>query len=225
MPKDTWGLMDYDTDELIPFELLINKNGFIYRHNNEILFEQRETNEKGYQKLFEINVNDSGFFLNFNKIEFDSKDNISSKNKAWFIFKPDKMNNKIYKYKINEGDIIKIGRINIKIKEIRFEDNKNEVDSNQLNKNEINIINNCNSIKEITHIKYRNKKVLNDLRTEGSQTGIDITCDNRLPLRGNSSVKKSHSCFKKEKKEFENDIKINDNYYKNEKCLKIYKSD
>ena len=209
--------MDYDTDELIPFELLINKNGFIYRHNNEILFEQRETNEKGYQKLFEINVNDSGFFLNFNKIEFNNKDNISSKNKAWFIFKPDKMNNKIYKYKINEGDIIKIGRINIKIKEIRFEDNKNEVDSNQLNKNGINIINSCNSIKEIPHIKYRNKKALNDLRTEGSQTGINITYDNRL--------KKSHSCFKNEKKEFENDIKINDNYYKNEKCLKIYKSD
>ena len=62
------GLIDYDTEEIISIELSINQNGFIYRHNNKILFEQREIKEKGYTKLFEINVNDTGFFLNFNKI-------------------------------------------------------------------------------------------------------------------------------------------------------------
>ena len=100
--------------------MLINQNGFIYRYKDEIFFEPSEVNERGYEKLFEINTDDSGFFLNFNKIEFDDKDNISSTNNAWFVFKPDRMNNKIYKYKINEGDIIKIGRITIRIKEIRF---------------------------------------------------------------------------------------------------------
>ena len=220
------GLIDYDTDELIPLELSINQNGFIYRHNNKILFEPREINERGYKNLFEINVNDSGFFLNFNKIEFDNSNNISSTSNAWFIFKPDKMNNEIYKYKINEGDIIKIGRINIRVKEIKFEDNKNEVDSNQLNKNGINIVNNkYNSINGIVHINYRNKKVLDNLRIEGSLTGTDINVDNRITLRENSLVNKSHSCFKNGKKNNENDTKINDNYCNNINYLKIQKSD
>ena len=137
------------------------------------------------------------------------------------------MNNKIYKYKINEGDIIKIGRITIRIKEIRFEDNKNEVYLNQLNKNGVNIVNNnSNSNNEIVHINFRNKKYLDNLKTEGNQTGIDSNI--------HLSVYKSHNSFKNEKKIFENDIKINDNYSStdnndknnlDENCLKINKSD
>ena len=137
------------------------------------------------------------------------------------------MNNKIYKYKINEGDIIKIGRITIRIKEIRFEDNKNEVYLNQLNKNGVNIVNNnSNSNNEIVHINFRNKKYLDNLKTEGNQTGIDSNI--------HLSLYKSHNSFKNEKKIFENDIKINDNYSStdnndknnlDENCLKINKSD
>ena len=137
------------------------------------------------------------------------------------------MDLKIYKYKINEGDIIKIGRITIRIKEIRFEDNKNEFYLNQLNKNGVNIVNNnSNSINEIVHINYKNRKVLDNLKTEGSQTGID----NNIHL----SVYKSPSDSKNEKKDIENDIKINDNYSNsdnndknnlNDRYLKINKSD
>ena len=232
--KDIWGLIDYDTDELIPLELLINQNGFVYRYKDEIFFEESEINERGYEKLFEISTNDNGFFFKFNKIEYDHNENISSMNNAWFIFKPDRMNNKIYKYKINEGDIIKIGRITIRIKQIRFEDNKNEDCLNQLNKNEINIINNYNSINEIVHINYRNKKVMDNLKTEGSQTGIDNNFhldDNRLSLKGSVSVTKSQSGFKNELKIYDNGIKIHDkasnseNKDLDEKYLKINKSD
>ena len=48
--KDIWGLIDYDTDELIPLELLINQNGFVYRYKDEIFFEESEINERGYEK-------------------------------------------------------------------------------------------------------------------------------------------------------------------------------
>ena len=136
------------------------------------------------------------------------------------------MNNKIYKYKINEGEIIKIGRITIRIKEIRFEDNKNEDYLNQLNKNGVNIVNNNqNSINEIVHINYKNRRVLDNLKTEGSQTEID----NNIHM----SVYKSSSSSKNQKKDIENDIKINGNYTNtdnndnnlDEKYLKINKSD
>ena len=96
--------------------MLIDQNGFIYKYKDIIFFEISEVNERGYEKLFEINTDDSEFFLNFNKIEFDNKESISSTNNDCFIFKPNRMNNNIYKYKINEGDIIKIGRITIRIK-------------------------------------------------------------------------------------------------------------
>ena len=195
--------------------MFINQNGFIYRYKDEIFFEESEVKERGYEKLFEINTDNSGFFLNFNKIEFDHNENISSMNNAWFIFKPDRMNNKIYKYKINEGDIIKIGRITIRIKEIRFEDNKNDVYANQLKKTGINIINNnFRNVNEETHIHYRNKSVFDNLRTDGSQTLIDNNLDdNRLSLKGNSiTINKSHNGLRSEK----NDIKINDIHSINE---------
>ena len=112
------------------------------------------------------------------------------------------MNNKIFKYKLNQGDIIKIGRITIRIKEIKFEDNKNEINSNHLNRNGgINISKNFNTISEIVNIrknKNKNKKVLETLITDGSQS-IQTSQKNlnsnskTLNLKENISINKSQS--------------------------------
>ena len=69
---------------------------------NEIFFNENEINEDDYEKLFQITKNEnSEYVLNFNKVEYDETDNISSKNHAWFLLRPQKMENKINKYKIN----------------------------------------------------------------------------------------------------------------------------
>ena len=56
---------------------------------------------------------------------------IISKNSAWFIFKTSKLEDKSIKYKLNEGDIIRFGRIITRIKEIK--QNKNKYINNRYN--------------------------------------------------------------------------------------------
>ena len=96
------------------------------------------------------------------------------------------MENNISKYKINEGDIIKIGRITIRIIEIKNE--KNNIDyylsqkegGTNLSNNSVNIVNNNNSriINEIIEISksYHNKnKNLESLRTGTNQPTTTVT--------------------------------------------------
>ena len=183
-PKDFWGLIDYEANDLIEYETNINKSGYIYRHKDNIVFSENEIKDNNYEKLFQITKNDSQIFLNFNKVEFDETQNISSVNNAWFLLKPEKMENQIIKYKINEGEIIKIGRITIRIKDIKYEGYKSDFFLNKISKNgtltfshnsnkEINL-NDYNSnikINEIVQIKS-NQKELDFLRTDGNQTVV-----------------------------------------------------
>ena len=94
------------------------------------------------------------------------------------------MENQIIKYKINEGEIIKIGRITIRIKDIKYEGYKSDFCLNKIGKNgeltlshnsnkEINLneYNNNIRINEIVQIKS-NEKDLDFLRTDGDQTVI-----------------------------------------------------
>ena len=95
------------------------------------------------------------------------------------------MENNIYKYKINEGDILKIGRITIRITEIKNHKQNNDyfLNGNNISNNSINIIN-CNEnnriineIIEITNIKknFKEKKQINSLRTGTNQTIVPTT--------------------------------------------------
>ena len=106
-------------------------------------------------------------------------------NNAWFLLKPEKMENQIIKYKINEGEIIKIGRITIRIKDIKYEGYKSDFCLNKISKNgtltfshnsnkEINLNDSNSNIKinEIVQIKS-NQKELDFLRTDGNQTVVN----------------------------------------------------
>ena len=105
-------------------------------------------------------------------------------NNAWFLFKPERMENQIIKYKINEGEIIKIGRITIRIKDIIYEGYKSNFCLNKISKNgALTFSNNSNKeinlneyntnirINEIVQIKS-NQKDLDFLRTDGNQTVV-----------------------------------------------------
>ena len=94
------------------------------------------------------------------------------------------MENEIIKYKINEGEIIKIGRITIRIKDIKYEGYKSDFCLNKKNKNGAITFSN-NSSKEINLNEYKsnirineivqienNQKDLDFIRTDGNQTVI-----------------------------------------------------
>ena len=149
---------------------------------------ENELNEENYEKLFQIVKNEnSEYVLNFNKVEYDETDNISSTNHAWLLLRPQTMENKISKYKINEGDIIKIGRITIRIIEIKNEKDNIDYYLNQkkggtnLSNNSVNIINSnnnsrvINEIIEITKSKHNRNKNLESLRTGTNQPTTTVT--------------------------------------------------
>ena len=53
------------------------------------------------------------------------ENNTLNKNCSWFLIKPSKIGAKMNKYKLNTGDIIKIGRISLRIRDIHFASNNN----------------------------------------------------------------------------------------------------
>ena len=226
--KDIWGLIDYEANDLVENEITIYNNGYIYRYIDDIIFSENEILEENYEKLFQITKNDKNIILNFNKLEFDDTENISSRNNAWFLFKPERMENQILRYKINEGEIIKIGRITIRIKEIRYEDYKNDFYLNQISKKSkngplnlsndsnknmnINSNRKINEIVQINNCKSENKKELELLRTEGNQTNITKKqANNKLFLKENKN--------KDSNKSYNSNIISKDIKYKNEKII------
>ena len=198
--------------------------------------------------MFEIRKKEnSDYILNFNKVEYDETDNISSLNNAWFLLKPEKMQKKISKYKINEGDIIKIGRITIRIKEIKLNRNYNEnylnhnKSGNNISNNSINIINSnnnnriVNDVIEITKNDYKNNHIQN-LRTGTNQTmapshnsnkiliikedkiRIDNKDNNAIIIQEDNEIKSE----KTNKNDNNNELEINRKNTKNKICRICY---
>ena len=157
---ETWGreaceLIDYDSENLHKSSYEINDNGYIYRSANEIMISKDELIENNFEKLLKIKKNENNYEIIRNTYLKDEKENITSKNSAWFLLKKSKMNDKLSKYKIHQGEIIKIGRITTRIKEIRFDKNTNKsnhnntINNSKINNNSINSKNNHLLLKDI----------------------------------------------------------------------------
>ena len=114
-------------------------SGYIFRRSNEIFFARKDIKtNKFIQKLFRISYNKNNFEIKPNKFEFKESGDIPTLNTAWFINRSSTLKNKSNKYKIKEGDIIKFGRIKLRIKKIVFNNiNNNDGDNNIENKSAI----------------------------------------------------------------------------------------
>ena len=73
-----------------------------------------------------LDCNEHQFFIDVNSYKIDEYENICSNNSTWFSLKNDKKNrnNRMNMFKINEGDVLKIGKIIIRIRKIKFQSNK-----------------------------------------------------------------------------------------------------
>ena len=161
--KEACELIDYDCGNLTKVNLEIKEPGIIYRKGNQIVFYSKELNSQNYEKLLKIEKNETGFDLIPNAYEFDQNENICTPNSAWFLFKQSKFENKLSKYKINQGDIIRIGRITTRIKTIVFNGSPNtknlENSNNLIEIHEQNKLNN-KSITESSNSNINNSKKL-----------------------------------------------------------------
>lgn len=97
----------------------------------------------------EINKKKEGYELNLNTYEIDDDYNITTPNSTWFLLRKEFMDERMNEYNIKEGDILRIGRILVRIKTIKFA--KNNQNKNKANDNNKSVNTNFSQeLKEIT---------------------------------------------------------------------------
>ena len=171
LKTETWGkeineIVNYDSKDLFLCELKINSSGCLYRLHNRIFFMNEGTNLKDYELLLKVNKIENKYEFNFNNFNFDDKGNITTYNSAWFLLKKSRIKEKMNKYRLKRGDILKIGRIFVKIKDIKFEINKKSKTDNssydfELISNQSKNTNNKIFIKEIDNLHLNDRKEIN----------------------------------------------------------------
>ena len=131
--KDAYELIDYDSDELNLDILETQDSGYLYRNHNEIEFYEEQ--QKGMEQLLQIKKLENNFQLKLNDFSFDENGNVTSQNSTWFLLRKTFLDEKMNDYNLKEGDILRIGRITIKIKKIKFKKNKDNKDDISINTN------------------------------------------------------------------------------------------
>ena len=188
--KDACELIDYDCDFLIPTDITLNKTSYIYREDNDVYrSEEIISNDKDIEKLMKINVyNNKDMFFEFerNTYDLDDTDNICTPNTAWFLLKPGILEIKMNRYKLNPGEIIRIGRITMRIRDIIFGDkncNKELNESFGTNYNiketqteglPVNTIDNLNSIKNDKNKNKNNEIAISKLEPQEKLLNINV---------------------------------------------------
>ena len=136
--KDVCDLIDYDNEKLIINKLNIKSSSYIYRKENEVISLEERSNNTDEELLFKIRI---GFGkkkhleIIRNKYDLDENDNLINPNPCFFLLKPSKIDPKMNRYKLNPGEIIKIGRITMRIRDIKFKKKSNEKKDNKKNSN------------------------------------------------------------------------------------------
>ena len=136
--KDVCDLIDYDNEKLITSTLNINSTSYIYHKENNVISYSEKSNKKDEELLFKIRI---GFGkkkhleIIRNKYDLDENDNLINPNPCFFLLKPSKIDPKMNRYKLSPGEIIKIGRITMRIRDIKFKKKLNEKNSQDMNTN------------------------------------------------------------------------------------------
>ena len=191
----------------------IKEPGHIYRQYNEINFYKRKLIENSENEhLFSVACNKEQFFLNFNSFRIDENENICSNNAPWFSLKNSKNNKQSNYFKINEGDVIKIGKIIIRIRRIKLNiQNKNNKKNNNNNNN--NDLTNSISIDKINNLKEIGTNAINDNNDDSDEISINRKVkNNKNDYFSLNNKKEKKSINLKELEKFE---KINNEESKN----------
>ena len=136
--KDVCYLIDYDNEKLITSTLNINSTSYIYRKENNVISYSEKSNKKDEELLFKIRIGlgkKKHLEIIRNKYDLDENDNLINPNPCFFLLKPSKIDPKMYRYKLSPGEIIKIGRITMRIRDIKFKKKLNEKNSQDMNTN------------------------------------------------------------------------------------------
>jgi len=132
-------------------------------------------NDKEKEKLMKINVfnNKKDIFFEYerNKYEFDETNNISTPNTSWFLLKKSKIDPKMNRYQLNPGEIFRIGRITLRIRDIIFKEKQKKIHKN-------------GSMNDSSY-SNGNLKEIRAMKTEGghNDTLDNLNDDNKTPFK------------------------------------------
>ena len=161
--RDTNGLYDFSSTEIIKSEESINNSTLIKRNSNALIYKTNEVDNKinipEETDICNVTKKENNNYLIENKVEFNmepNEENIDKiNNKLWYVINGDKNgNNKNKDYFLTKNDIIKIGRVKYSI----IEDSLYSGDK----KFELTVPNNSNSINTLNS---ETKPVFNLIKT------------------------------------------------------------
>ena len=118
--EDNYQLVDYQSQQYEKNTFEIKSSGIIYEQMNQIYFSEIDNNEElEPYELFTIKLTNNEYILNIKTITSDLL-SLSHLNPLYFVLKGNKLykNKHNEKYKLNENDIFKIGKLYIKIRKI-----------------------------------------------------------------------------------------------------------
>ena len=173
--KEVSDLIDYDNEKLITNSLNIKSTSYIYRKVNDVIDSPEKINKDDHEILFKIRMSfGKKKYLEIirNKYDLDENDNLINPNPCFFLLKPSKIDPKMNRYKLNPGEIVKIGRITMRIRDIKFKskqyknsanesiNSKEKTPEEKLKNNEINNKekNNENNNKKMTRLETTEAK-------------------------------------------------------------------
>lgn len=117
-------MIDYDSEQLNLDKIETEEAGFLHRgQNNKIFFSKTKEGGSNSENLLEIIKDQNHYILKLNEYKIDEYENIVTPNSTWFLLRKTFMDERINEYNIKEGDILKIGRITIRIRTIKFKKN------------------------------------------------------------------------------------------------------
>ena len=126
------------------------------------------------EKLFELKCDEETYKIIPNEFKVGNNEQNSSlfksENSSWFIFKASKTVEKPKNYKINEGDILKLGRITAIIKEIKINNQTQNINNNNNKFSENLDKENKNELSFNTNVNYRETNIIsNGILTNGNE--------------------------------------------------------
>ena len=128
--NEQYNLIDYDNRSAQKNEIKINTSGFLSRINDNIKFSNVKDQ---FNQLLEVNKNKDNYKYNINCGNWSNDLKILSRQKgAYILYKADyfkeqkSIKNKYYK--LSQGDIMKLGRIYIKLLDMQLEDEDSEME-------------------------------------------------------------------------------------------------
>ena len=102
----------------------VRESGYILRTNTFIEFAEETSILK--ETLLKIEKKEDNYSLILNDYKLNEENNIDSPNSTWFLLRKSFLSDKMNDYPLKEGDILRIGRITLKIKKIIFKKNKSK---------------------------------------------------------------------------------------------------